>query len=452
VTSGLDGASALGAAERIAHEIAGAAVWKDERCNWVGAMPEEGQDGRTTLSFRALGADLYGGSAGVGLFLAEVAEASGDEQLRRTALGALRHAISRAGDLPESTRAGLYAGRPGVALALALSAAALDEPDMAAAARAVASETAGPQPAGELDLMSGSAGAVVGLLALRALLGEENLPGKESLPDDESLPGKEDLPGEESLLETAVLHGEALLKSAQHSEAGLCWPSRTMPGTPGLTGLSHGAAGVAVALLELAAATDDERYREAANAAFAYERALYDPAARNWPDLRSAATGAGGQAGFATFWCHGAPGGALARLRALELGGQEELREEACAGLATTEAWVGSALSSGTVNYSLCHGLAGCAEILVEGGSLSPSAPRLAQSVASTGIEAYQQRGLPWPSGAYGGATPCLFLGLAGIGRFYLKLARPGLPSLLLVRPVPSPAPDEGGGGARAQT
>jgi lantibiotic modifying enzyme len=157
MTSAIDSISALGAAERIAREITGTAVWKDERCNWVGAMPEEGPSGRTTLSFRALGADLYGGSAGVGLFLAEAAAATGVQELRRTALGALRHAISRADDLPETSRVGLYAGRPGVALALAMSAHTLDEPDLTAAARAMARGTPGPQPAAEFDLMSGSA-------------------------------------------------------------------------------------------------------------------------------------------------------------------------------------------------------------------------------------------------------------------------------------------------------
>ena len=68
-------------------------------------------------------------------------------------------------------------------------------------------------------------------------------------------------------------------------------------------------------------------------------------------------------------------------------------------------------------------------------GTLSPSALALAQRVAYSGVETYMQRGLPWPSGAYGGATPCLFLGLAGIGRFYSRLALPDLPSVLLVRP-----------------
>jgi len=46
----------------------------------------------------------------------------------------------------------------------------------------------------------------------------------------------------------------------------------------------------------------------------------------------------------------------------------------------------------------------------------------------------YLARNLPWPSGAYGRATPCIFLGLAGIGRVHVRLAEPELPSVLLVR------------------
>ncbi|HEY5260828.1 MAG TPA: lanthionine synthetase LanC family protein [Solirubrobacteraceae bacterium] len=401
--------SMLATAERISQEILAAAVWKEDRCNWIGAMPEEGIGGRTTLSYRALGADLYGGTAGVGLFLAEIARTTADEQCRRTALGALRHAVSRVEDIPAS-QVGLYSGRPGVALALTLAARALDQPELDGAARAIASNLTGPGAGEELDLMSGSAGAIVGLLALRVLLEEEKL------------------------LDLAVLHGDALLAAAEQPGDGLCWPARMLPGTPSLTGLSHGAAGIAVALLELAAATGLDRYRLAAEAGFAYERTLFDPVARNWPDLRGEHRD--GQASFAVFWCHGAPGGALARLRALELYELGELRGEAHAGLATTEDWVSAALASGSVNYSLCHGLAGNAEILLEGSTLSTTASDLAGRVAEAGIEDYLADERPWPSGAYGGFAPCLFLGLAGIGRFYLRLAQPELPSLLLVRPA----------------
>jgi lantibiotic biosynthesis protein len=409
----------LAVADRLAREIVADAVWHGGRCNWVGAMPEELPGGQTRQTFRALGADLYGGSAGVGLFLAEVARATGDSECRRTAVGAFRHAVSRVNDLPPATRLGLYAGAPGVALALALAAHTLADPELEAAARTVAELASRLPPAQEFDLMVGSAGAVVGLLALRSLLGDE------------------------SLVEHAAGHGEALLASGQPTQAGgLSWPSASLPGAPALTGFSHGAAGIAVALLELERATEDRRYGEAAQAAFTYERSVYDPGAGNWPDLRHAADPlAGDGPTFATFWCHGAPGGALARLRALELGYNGELAAEARAALRTTEAWVANAVASGVVNYSLCHGIAGNAEVLLEGAELEGSVAEGAHRAATAGIESYHARSVPWPSGAYGGATPDLFLGLAGIGRFYLRIANPELPSLLLVRPDQVPAP-----------
>ncbi len=54
-----------------------------------------------------------------------------------------------------------------------------------------------------------------------------------------------------------------------------------------LTGMSHGASGIAVALLELHAATGRSDFLEAARGAFAYEDSLFDPKLGNWPDLRA---------------------------------------------------------------------------------------------------------------------------------------------------------------------
>lgn len=404
----LDTAAGIGA------EIVGTAVWKDERCNWVGAMPEETPDGRARLAYRALGADLYGGTAGVGLFLAELANLTGDVDFRRTALGALRHAISHADD-PTSSGHGLYAGRPGIALALMLAARALDQQDLEVHVPRLLSPASIRPVEGEADVMSGHAGAVVGLLALRSLLAND------------------------VYLEVAVEHAEALLQAAQPSDTGHCWLSPNLPDTPGLTGYSHGAAGIAAALLELAAATGESRYVEAADAGFAYERSLYDPDAGNWPDLRKFGPANSLGPSFASFWCHGAPGGALARLRGVELGRDGELESEARAALRTTRVWVEAGLASG-VNFSLCHGLAGNAEILLEARELLPGADQLAYEVAAAGMKAYGHAGSSWPSGAHGGRTVGLFLGLAGIGRFYLRLAAPELGSLLLVRPAASPS------------
>lgn len=412
MTVPLDSATCLAVAERIGQEIATAAVWSGDRCNWVGAMPEEDQDGRVTVATRPLEADLYGGTAGVGLFLAELASITGDEGLRLTARGALRHAVSRTDDIYPGVELGLYAGRPGVAMALALAARALEEPALDGAARTIADGLPRLGKPLESDLMSGSAGAIVGLLALRGLLDDDRM------------------------VESAIHHGEDLLGKAQRSGQAMSWLSPGLRGAPPLTGLPHGAAGVAVALLELFAVTGTEGFRAGAEAAFAYERDLYDPVAGNWPDLRRDGNSPSeARQSFATFWCHGAPGGALARVRALELGADDSLRQEAMAGLLTTEQWILDALRSGTGDYSLCHGLAGNAEVLLEAAAVSPALVARAHETATAGFEAYHASPAAWPPGARGGATPSLFLGLAGIGRFYLRLAEPRLPSLMVIRP-----------------
>jgi lantibiotic modifying enzyme len=402
-------------ASAIARSIVADAIWHEDRCSWVGAMPEEGPAGSVTMTYQALGPDLYGGTAGVGVFLAELARVDERAEARRTALGALRQAASRVEAALPATFSGFYAGVAGVAFALAYAARLLEAEELDVAARAAAAHMPGPEAHAEFDLMSGHAGAIVGLLALRTLLDGD----------------------EDELLARAGSYGDALITGAEPQASGLAWHSPSPLGSRPLVGYSHGTAGVATTLLELAEATGDDRYRSAAEGAFAYERALYDPDARNWPDLREHGRQPGAsERAFATFWCHGAPGIALSRLRALELGEADgAVRDEAERALRTTTEWLAAALPS-QLNYSLCHGLAGNAEIVGEGALLlGNEAVHWLAEVACAGINRYHERDAQWPSGAHGGPTPALFLGDAGIGRFYLRLAHPDLPSLLLVRP-----------------
>ncbi len=437
----------------IARATVRAAVWHERRCGWVGAWPEETARGFEVIH-KALGPDLWGGTAGIGVFLAELASASEDREVQACAEGALRHAASRAETADQLTPLGLYGGRGGVALALAYGARLLDEPELEAAARRIARRPSGEpgrdpaEGAEELDLVSGHAGTVLALLALAAVLEEPEY------------------------VERAVEHGDALEASAQPDRGGRSWRSPHLaPGEPALAGLSHGAAGVGVALWELAATSGESRFRDAALEAFRYERALYDERVRNWPDLREGVAGANSEGPtYSTYWCHGAPGIALSRIRALELeacarGGSapgsangtspsgsagegpagrasgepaevaETLRAEAAVALETTAAWVRAALDTGTVGWSLCHGVAGNAEIVEEGRGLGPPTPSLAERVAAHGIDRYRTAESGWPGGVQGGATPSLFLGDAGVGRFYLRLAQPTLPSLMVVRP-----------------
>jgi class II lanthipeptide synthase len=214
-----------------------------------------------------------------------------------------------------------------------------------------------------------------------------------------------------------------------------------VPASRNLTGFGHGAAGIGYALLELFHATGDAKYRGAAEAAFTYERHWYDPRQQNWPDLREEP----GQPRssrkafpFAHAWCHGAPGIALSRLRAYEILKDNACKAEALVALETTRRAVESWLHSPNSNYSLCHGLAGNAEVLRYGSSvLGPAASgmcKAALAVAAKGIESFGRGDHPWPCGTPAGENPSLMLGLAGIGHFYLRLAIPSVRRILILR------------------
>ena len=117
--------------------------------------------------------------------------------------------------------------------------------------------------------------------------------------------------------------------------------------------ISHGTSGIAWALLELHNATGEPRFRDAALEAFRYERHCFSPTEQNWPDFRDRRTS------FPVYWCHGAAGIALVRLRAWQILKDEALLVEARIALDK----VADATPS-LANFSLCHGQAGNARYL----------------------------------------------------------------------------------------
>src|SRR4051794_35382608 len=106
----------LEAAAAIGRSIVADAVWHNDYCSWMGALT---RPSKSTAEYHALDPSLYGGTAGVGLFLAQIANATGDRSFRRTAVGALRHATAPARQSPVSKRDGLHAGSVGLAWAAA---------------------------------------------------------------------------------------------------------------------------------------------------------------------------------------------------------------------------------------------------------------------------------------------------------------------------------------------
>ena len=119
----------LDTAYRIGRQIADQAIWHSGRCNWTGSLPQEGASGRVAMTEVALGPDLYGGTSGIAFFLAQLYAATGDEDIRRVALGAIRQALSRVDVSTEAqlSNLGLYGGRGGIALAAASVGSALGD-------------------------------------------------------------------------------------------------------------------------------------------------------------------------------------------------------------------------------------------------------------------------------------------------------------------------------------
>jgi class II lanthipeptide synthase len=371
----------LATAERIGARLCRDAVWYEGRTNWTSDFLDG--DG---IAHGALEPDLYSGTSGIALFLWRLAKVTGERIFRVTAEAALQQALAR---MPVPG-CGLYSGGLGILYAAAEIQQEFDEDAVLRQA-----EPDRSQP----DLISGSAGAIAVLL---------NLHARAPSPP---------------LLEAAVQHADLLLEEAARSDHGWSW--KTIPASRNLTGFSHGASGIAWALLEVHHATGEDRFREAALQAFRYEQCCFDQAEHNWPDFREE------QPSYPVFWCHGAAGIALSRLRAWQILGHPNLLSEARAGLQTVERH-----SASLTGFSLCHGRAGNADVLIHASQVlgEESWLKTAQAIAEEGLERFERRRVPWPCGLPdANETPDLMLGLAGIGHFFLRLADPArIPSVLL--------------------
>ncbi|WP_375765797.1 type 2 lanthipeptide synthetase LanM family protein [Archangium gephyra] len=393
----------LAAAVSLGEELAAKAIRGKTDVTWIGMSLEDLGQWRWSLS--PLGSDVYEGVGGLTLFFAYLARETGRadfEQLARAGLETVRDAWRNPD--PNDAGVGAYVGRTSSAYVLVHLAALWNQPELL-------DEVITGLPALEplidadtrLDLLSGSAGCALVLLGLHARTGDSRL------------------------LEAARRCGERLLVTAQPCpEGGVGWkgPAGLRP----LSGFSHGAAGIAYALLELASATGDTRYRDLAEQALTYERALFVPERGNWKDLREPESSAeGASTGFMVTWCHGAPGIALGRLCSLRHMDGGEIRAELDTALDTTlrEGFSGS--------HCLCHGDLGNVEPLYLAGEVlgEPRWSHIARERAAHILHQGRTRG--WLCGLPRGTeTPGLLMGLAGIGYGLLRLASPErVPSVL---------------------
>lgn len=418
-------AALLDAATSIGRELCSNAYWHKGRCNWVGRSPREATEPGMphTPTVVALGPDLYSGTAGIGLFLAELFAKTKFEEVGITARGAIQHALWKANDSHDDFRKGFYNGSVGIAYAATRVGTLTDDERLIKAGLRLASRAASSGHNSTLDVMSGNAGMIAPLLRLACTAGDERLQ------------------------EPAIALAEELATTANKDDGAWSWENDRACGpgagpTP-LCGLAHGASGIGLALIETGAQSSRHDLIQGGLAAFAYEDRLYDPEHENWPDLRELQSDDGRapkQTRFMTAWCHGAAGIGLARLRASRL-----LPEHEADLKLGTERAINATLKylqalPEDVDASPCHGRAGVAETLLYATEVLGNQSYMEQVVQMWNLLVRaREADAPWPCGvASGRNNPSLMLGYAGIGYGLLRAADPySIPSVLVIEAEP---------------
>jgi lantibiotic biosynthesis protein len=383
-------------ARHLALQLCKEALWLGDECTWLG-LDLRGTPGASEIIANTLKGEVYGGTAGIAYFLLDMAAVTGESIFRDTGLGALNFSC-RLSDI-ESEAIGFFDGFGGVAIVSCLAAELVDDASM----RSVASKMIGKlssrihsMPRMGSDVISGAAGLLNGL----ACLNERYTPN---------------ISGQMSCL------SEHILATAVSDVRGRYW--RQGEGQSGLTGYSHGASGIALALLEASQKLPDLKVDDAVLAAFDFEDSYFSKSQGNWADLRAYGGRSQERPSFGLAWCHGAPGILLSRARATELGlvCNRELALAAYKTSAEALRWI---YTTATFDTGLCHGASGIVSILEYASAILGINDSDLIDQGSQAIRSAAEEGCLPNSLSNFEATPQLMVGSAGVGHFLLQLAK----------------------------
>ncbi|MFL5703959.1 MAG: type 2 lanthipeptide synthetase LanM family protein [Ktedonobacteraceae bacterium] len=360
--------------------------------------------------------NMYNGTAGILLFLSYLGSVTGEASytsLARSALKTVRYEVKQYTKNLKWATIGAFDGLGSIIYLFSHLGALWQEPALwheaeelvALLPTLIAKDEA-------LDVMTGSAGCLASLLSLYAVAPSA------------------------CALSVARQCGERLLTRAQTMQVGVGW--QTVRHEKPLPGFAHGAAGIALSLLRLAAVSSKEQLRLTALAALEYERSMFSEEKQRWPHVckqvdAESEPGMGNEGEYS--WCHGTAGIGLARLGSLQYVDDATIREEIDVALRTTIA------NGFGGSHALCHGDFGNLEtLLVASQTLEdPWLHEKLEQLTSLLLDSISQHG--WVTGVpFGVESPGLMTGLAGMGYELLRLASPEqVPSVLALAP-PCPA------------
>ncbi len=390
----------LAAAVAIGERLRELAICGRKDVTWIGSVP--GAAGEAEWILAPLRSDLYAGTSGIALFLGYLGAATGREDFLELARRGIETVLAETAVLSraQGVAIGPFQGLATYLYTLHHFSVILERPDLLDRARhlleAVATQVRWDE---QLDLLGGAAGCAVVLLGLYRATGDERY------------------------RQVALECGERLLATAVRDSSGVSWLEPNSG--RGLTGFSHGAAGIAWSLTELGRAGEREDLLSLAREALVFERRHFLPDEGNWADLRFADKRV--DSGYFA-WCNGAPGIVLGRLLLLDRLEDELIRGEIEAGVETTLR-VGFGFS-----HSLCHGDLGNAEIVFRAGERLGRMDWQRQALLHASAVCRSVQAGRWRCGVGTNyvETPGLMAGLAGIGYNLLRFARPGrIPSVL---------------------
>lgn len=392
-------------ADRIAAELARYAIRRGPGAAWIGL---DWLGDAEVSQLVCLGPDLYNGICGIGVYLAAHAAVTGNKasaELAQAALVQLRKNLKgrNAARMARSLGVGGAVGLGSIVYALAVMAKGLQDDALLADARQAVELLTDDLIAADkqLDVIGGSAGAILGLLRLY----------RDTRSND--------------ALRRAVKCGEHLLRQPRLGPEGRrTWVGQGS-GPRGLNGMSHGASGFAYALASLAQAAGRQEFAQAAAECIAFENSSYDAEQHNWPDLRE-----DGRPSWPCQWCHGAPGIGLARLATGRLRGMD-------AALLTTDiqnAVEGAKQGRPIAVDTLCCGALGSIEFFCEAGAALGRDDL--RALAGERLTAVLQRAAAagdyrWNSGKRR-FNLGLFRGLAGVGYTLLRRVDGSLPNVTI--------------------
>lgn len=377
---------------------------QDGSCTWLSV----GFIGTNRYRIQPMSMFLYDGIPGVVLFLSALYAVTADPEIKRlndAAIQSLRQVIENMNQYrayANTSPIGIASGISSVIYSLLKISSFLDDPSFINDAERVSIMMTPSmiQNDHSFDIISGSAGCILGMLTLY------------------------NHSGHSEHLEKAILCGDHLLKNVTNNRDGSCgWTSveKEM-----LAGFSHGQAGIAYALLKLYEVTGNNSYRGTAEQAIRYENTLFSPKYSNWQDLRGVVEQKNNVPFYMARWCHGAPGIGLARLASIHLSNDpSSVNTDIANAIRTTQ----KAARSMTSRDHVCCGNMGLADMLLYFALKTGEQSLVSESAELTAkvILAAEKRGhfnILLGSGD-NFANPGFFQGIAGIGYSLLRQAFP---------------------------